>query len=101
MPENGPTRFRDTPLDFKWLAGILITVLFSLIGYTLSHTMAELEAQKAADRAIEMRVNTNAAHIDTNSVLFGNISTRLQEGQDRDHRLLIQIAKKMGILVGE
>lgn len=81
---------RDFVLDFKWLAGLLITLLFSVGGYAISRAMADIETLKARQSIAEMHANDTKNEI-------GNV----RSNQERDHRLIVQIARKMGIEVAE
>lgn len=81
---------REYVLDFKWLAGILITLLFSIGGYAINRAMADIETLKTRQTVTELHANDTKNEI-------GNVRTN----QERDHRLIVQIARKMGIEVAE
>ena len=81
---------RDYVLDFKWLAGILITLLFSVGGYAINRAMADIETLKARQTIAELHANDTKNEI-----------SNVRSNQERDHRLIVQIARKMGIEVAE
>lgn len=81
-------------LTWRWLAGLLITVVFSIgawssrgIAQDVESLKSQLNEQKAA---VSLRVQTLETQL-----------SGVREAQEREHRLLVKIAKRMGIEVAE
>ena len=85
-----PTMKDGLVLDFRWLAGILLTLLFSAGGLLIRDARADIESLKARAMASEIHANDTKNEI-----------SNVRSNQERDHRLIVQIARKMGIEVAE
>lgn len=92
---------RSGSVSFTWLAGVLLTMLLGMVAYTGRTAAADIERVKAEVASAKAEV---AEQKQTMTLRVQSLESQLlgvREAQEREHRLLVRIATRMGIEVAE
>lgn len=94
------TRFHEgvhESLTFKWLSGLAITIILSLVGYVGRGILADQSAAAAErqDMKNELAIQKNATALKVQALELQ--LSEIQKSQEREHKLLVKIAARMGI----
>lgn len=77
-------------VSWQWLAGILLTIVLGGGAWVIKGHAADIETASRERVVMALRIQSLEAQF-----------SAVREAQEREHRLLVKIAKRMGIEVAD
>lgn len=91
----------DEVLTYKWLAPITLALAISLMGYGMRSVIAEQLSASVERQEMKVAIadQRSAAALKIQALEIQLVD--IQKSQEREHRLLVKIARRMGLEVAD